>query len=75
MQTIENYWFSFGIDIVSLYATLKHDLVMKALEDVMECCPTDWSNDFRTWSKNLMQLSFDAGVLKNYDQWQEVDSG
>jgi len=68
-------WFSFSIDIVSLYDSLQHSLVMSALVDAMESCRPDWSEEFRTWLKGLIQLSFDSAVLKNADNWYEVVNG
>ena len=72
---VDDTWFSFSIDIVSLYDSLQHSLVMAALDDAMDSCRSDWSNEFRTWLKDLVQLSFDSAVLKNEDQWYEVVNG
>ena len=72
---VNDTWFSISIDIVSLYDSLKHDLVLKAIEDAIDCCRPDWTPDFRTWFKKLIQLSFDSAVLKNCDQWYEVVNG
>ena len=72
---MDDSWFSVSIDIVSLYDSLRHELVMLALEDAMESCRPDWSQDFRSWFKGLIQLSFDSAVLKNGDQWYEVVNG
>ena len=48
---------------------------MTALNDAMNTCRPDWSDHFRTWLKELVQLSFDSAVLKNEDQWYEVVNG
>ena len=72
---VDDSWFSFGIDIVSLYDSLLHKLVMDALYDAMECCRPDWNDDFRIWVKDMVKLSFDSAVLKNGDQWYEVVNG
>lgn len=72
---VDDSWFSISIDIVSLYDSLRHELVMEALDDAMDCCRPDWSEDFRTWIKSLIQLSFESAVLKNDDQWYEVVNG
>ena len=45
---VDDSWFSFNIDIVSLYDSLKHSLVMMALDDAMKCCRPDWFDEFRT---------------------------
>ena len=70
----DDSWFSVSIDIVSLYQyySLRHELVMLALEDAVESCRPDWSQDFRCWFRDLIQLSFDSAVLKNGNQWYEV---
>ena len=60
------------IDIVSQYNSVRHELVMLALEDAMESCRPDWSQDFRCWIRDLIQLIFDLAVLKNGNQWCEV---
>ena len=72
---VDDSWFSVSIDIVSLYDSLRHELVMLALEDAMESCRPDWSQDSRCWFKGLIQLSFDSAVFKNGDQWYEVVNG
>ena len=46
------------IDIVSLYGTLQHKLLLLVLDGVMECCRSDWSLEFRTLIKDLVKLSF-----------------
>lgn len=69
-------WFSVSIDIVSLYDSLRHELVEEALDDAMETCRSeDWSEEFRSWLKGLVKLSFEAAVLKNQDQWYAVVNG
>ena len=67
--------FSISIDIVSLYDSLQHNLVMTAIDDAVVSCRPDWSEDFRSWFKSLIQLSFDSAVLKNDGQWYEVVNG
>ena len=72
---VDDSWISFSIDIVSLYDSLQHSLVMRALDDAMDSCRPDWCDDFRKWFKDLIQLSFDSAVLKNEDRWYEVVNG
>lgn len=72
---VDDSWFSISIDIVSLYDSLRHELVMEALDDAMISCRPDWPLDLRCWIKSLVQLSFDSAVLKNDDQWYEVVNG
>ena len=72
---VGNDWFSVSIDIVSLYDSLRHELVMDALDDAMDYCRQDWSDEFKAWLKGLIKLSFEAAVLKNRDQWYAVVNG
>ena len=72
---LDKSWFSIGIDVVSLYDSLKHEVVMEALDDAIESCRKDWSSDFKQWFKSLVKLSFDSAVLKNDDSWYEVVNG
>ena len=74
-EKIEDSWKTLSVDVVSLYDSLRHELVLEAIDDAMECCRPDWSADFRQWIKHLVQLSFDAAVLKNQDSWYEVVNG
>ena len=67
--------FSISIDIVSLYDSLQHNLVMTAIDNAVVSCRPDWSEDFRCWFKSLIQLSFDSAMLKNDGQWYEVVNG
>ena len=62
---MDDSWFSFSSDIVSLYDSLRHEVVMDGLDDTMDSCRQEWSADFRTWFKDLIKLSFDSAVLKN----------
>ena len=72
---VNDTWFSISIDIVSLYDSLQHNLVMTAIDDAVVSRRPDWSEDFRCWFKSLIQLSFDSAVLKNDGQWYEVVNG
>ena len=66
---------SFGIDVVSLYDSLQHSLVLNALDDAMSVCRPEWDNNFRTWLKDLVLLSFESAVIKFEDTWFKSENG
>ena len=66
---------SFGMDVVSLYDSLRHSLVMEALDDAMDTCRPEWSLDFRNWLKDCIKLSFESAVIKCDDTWYRVKEG
>ena len=66
---VTNECYSFSLDVVSLYDSLKHDLVLQALEDAMDNCRPDWTYGFREWLKQLVLLSFKSAVVKYEDNW------
>ena len=61
---VDDSWYSISIDIVSLYDSLKHELVIEAIDDAIDTCRQEWSPEFRKWFKDLIELSFVAAVLK-----------
>ena len=72
---VDDSWYSISIDIVSLYDSLKHELVIEAIDDAIDTCRQEWSPEFRKWFKDLIGLSFVAAVLKNEDKWFSVENG
>ena len=70
-----NNIFSFNLDVVSLYDSLSHDLVMDALDDAIETCRPDWTHDFIDWFKGMIKLSFDSAVVKFGEDWYEAVDG
>ena len=72
---VDDSWYSISIDIVSLYDSLKHELVIEAIDDAIDTCRQEWSPEFRKWFKDLIELSFVAAVLKNEDKWFSVENG
>ena len=66
---------SFGIDVVSLYDTLRHSLVMEALDDAISTCRPDWDESFCDWLKKSIDLSFEAALIKFEDSWYRVENG
>ena len=52
----------FTFDFESLYDSLSKDLILEALQNAMEtCCPT-WSEEFKTWLKDLVLLSINSAI-------------
>ena len=66
---VNNSMFSFSIDVVSLYDSLNHKLVFRALEDAMQTCRPDWDEKFRVWLKDQLDLSFRSAVVKYDNDW------
>ena len=75
VDVVDDSWCTLSIDVVSLYDSLRHELVLEALSDAMETCRPDWTPEFRRWLMELVQHSFDSAVLKNKDSWYEVENG
>ena len=40
---VDDSWYSISIDIVSLYDSLKHELVLEAIDDAIDTCRQEWS--------------------------------
>ena len=66
---------SFTFDYKSLYDSLKPDLVIEALNTAMAECRLDWSDDFRCWILQLVQLSLKAAVGKYQGRWYRQKKG
>ena len=52
----------FIFDFDSLYDSLDPSVVFRALDHAMEQCRPEWTPEFITWIKNLVQISFDLAV-------------
>ena len=66
---------AFGIDVVSLYDSIKFDLVRSALNDAMESCRPEWDDDFRKWLVDITLFSFESAVVKFQGRWYGVKEG
>ena len=66
---IPNESLAFGLDVVALYDSIKHDLALEALDDAMTICRPDWTYGFCSWIKELVSLSFKSAVVKFQDCW------
>ena len=66
---------AFGLDVVSLYDSLKFDLVKLALNDAMESCRPEWDDDFREFLIDLTISSFDSAVVNFQGLWYGVEEG
>ena len=64
----DNY-LSFSLDVVSLYDSLKHEVVLNALDDAIDTCRSDWSPEFRKWIKDMVILSFNSAVVQYDGNW------
>lgn len=66
---------AFGIDVVSLYDSLKFDVVRMALNDAMESCRPEWDDDFCQWLIDLTIFSFESAVVNFQGEWYGVKEG
>lgn len=48
---------------------MQPDLVIEALDVAMSECREDWSDDFKTWTVNLVKVSLKCSVGKFEDCW------
>ena len=69
-------WVSFGVDIVSLYDSLTHDLVLSALDDAITSCRQEWAPFFVRWLKDMVLLGFESAVLNSDNgDWYRLHRG
>ena len=66
---VTNTMFSYSIDVVSVYDSLKHSLVFEALDDAAQSWRPAWDTNFRDWLRNHLELSFRSAVVKYGDNW------
>ena len=66
---------AFGLDIVSLYDSLKIDVVKMALNDAMDSCRPVWSAVFREWLIDVVVSSFQSAVVCFKGEWFGVVEG
>ena len=72
---LDNGFLSFSLDVVSLYDSLRHDVVMEALDHAIETCRPDWDPDLKSWLKELIDLSFKSAVVKFQNCWYVSENG
>ena len=66
---------SFSTDVVSLYDSLKHEVVLEALDDAISTCRPEWTPSFINWLKNLIIDGFEAAVLNFGQKWYRLARG
>ena len=66
---------AFGLDVVSLYDSLKFSLVKDALNDAMNSCRPEWDDEFRQWLVDLVISSFESAVVNFRGVWYGVEEG
>ena len=74
-SSISDSTLAFGLDVVSLYDSLQFHVVKSALNDAMDCCRPDWSDEFKAWLIDITMFSFESAVVNFRGVWYEVESG
>ena len=74
-SSVSDDFIAFSLDVVSLYDTLKLELVQEALEDAYNTCRPDWSPIFKNWLTDIIIFSFKSAVVKFQDSWFGVADG
>jgi hypothetical protein len=64
---------AFSLDVVSLYESLKFDVVRMALNDAMDCCRPEWDSEFRDWLIDMVIESFKCAVVNFQGDWYGVE--
>lgn len=65
----DNDFWSFSMDVVSLYDSLSYDVVMDAINGAVSICRPSWDVDFKSWLLNLIMLSFRSAVVYFEGNW------
>ena len=68
-------YLTFSADIVSLYDSLKHDVVLAALDDAIATCRPSWTPPFIEWLKQLIKHGFRSAILKFGSSWLRLSRG
>ena len=66
---------AFGLDVVSLYDSLKFDVVRMALSDAMDSCRPEWDDDFRDFLIDVTVSSLSSAVVNFQGSWYGVEEG
>ena len=74
-RILSNSTLAFGIDVVSLYDSLKFNVVALALRDAMGSCRPDWDSDFCDWLVDMCIFSFESAVVNFRGVWYGVKEG
>ena len=65
----------FNMDVVSLYDSLRIELVLEAIDHAMNECRPEWNSQLKEWLKDLIELSCRSGVVKSKDGWYTSAKG
>ena len=63
------------MDFKSLYDSLSPDIVKQALHHAMSTCRSDWSDDFKEWIVELVDMSIRSSVGKYKGTWYLQKNG
>ena len=74
-NVISDETLAFGLDVVSLYDSLKFDVVCMALNDAMDSCRPSWSDKFRSWLIDMVISGFESAVVNFRGEWFGVEEG
>ena len=66
---------AFGLDVVSLYDSLKFNVVKMALNDAMDSCRPEWDDEFRKFLIDIVISSFTSAVVNFQGSWYGVEGG
>ena len=69
-------WHNLSIDVVSLYDSLHHNIILDALKDAFSECRPDWTQCFRSWLIDLIIHTCNSTVLKSGNgHWYRLHRG
>ena len=54
---------------------MRSDVVKMALNDAMDCCRPDWSDEFRKWFLDIVCICFESAAVSFQGEWYEVNDG
>ena len=61
-KTSRRHYCPFTFDFESLYDSLGRNLIFMALQDAMDKCRPEWNVGFKSWLRDLVQLSIDSAI-------------
>ena len=73
-ETLTNHK-GFTFDFEGLYDSLTPGLVIKAINQAMIECRSDWSDDFKSWLCKLLKLSMESAVGIFKGDWYKPKNG
>ena len=74
-QKSKRHFQPFTFDFDSLYDSLSKDLLLEALQYAMDTCRPDWSSDFKTWLRKLVELSVDSAIGEYHGKFYKPRRG